>query len=53
MMSSNRLKSLVKSKSQKMNIDANTILRTVIFEFFLEKLSKSRFMKHIVIKGGF
>ncbi len=53
MISSEQLKALVKHKSKATNINSNIILRTVIFELFLEKLSKSKYRVNFIIKGGF
>jgi hypothetical protein len=39
--SSGQLKALIKSKALSLNINPNVVLRTVIFEFFLEKLALS------------
>lgn len=52
MISSEQLKALVKHKSKATNINSNIILRTVIFELFLEKLSKSKYRDNFIIKGG-
>lgn len=53
MISSDHVKALIRNKSKAMNINPNIILRMVIFEFFLEKLSKSRYKDRFIIKGGF
>ncbi len=53
MISSEQVKALIRNKSKALNINSNIILRTVIFEFFLEKLSKSTYKDKFIIKGGF
>lgn len=53
MMSSERLKALIRNKAKALNINSNIILRRVIFEFFLEKLSISKYADKFIIKGGF
>jgi len=53
MISSEQVKALIRNKSKTLNINSNIILRTVIFEFFLEKLSKSTYKDKFIIKGGF
>lgn len=53
MMSSERLKELIRNKAKALNINSNIILRRVIFEFFLEKLSISKYADKFIIKGGF
>ncbi len=53
MISSEQVKALIRNKSKISNINPNIILRTVIFEFFLEKLSKSKYRDRFIIKGGF
>jgi len=53
MTSGEQVKALVRNKSKALNLEANTILRNVIFEFFLEKLAKSKYANNFIIKGGF
>ncbi len=53
MMSCERLKGLIKKKAKALNLNSNIILRLVIFEFFLEKLSLSKYVDNFIIKGGF
>jgi predicted nucleotidyltransferase component of viral defense system len=53
MTSGEQVKALVRNKSTALKLDANIILRNVIFEFFLEKLVKSRYANRFIIKGGF
>jgi len=50
---SDKIKAFIKLKSSSKLIPVNIILRSVIFEFFLEKLALSQYSKHFVIKGGF
>ncbi len=43
MKSSEQLKALVRNKAKSTNINSNVILRNIVFEFFLEKLSLSKY----------
>lgn len=53
MISSKQVKALIRNKSKAFNLNSNIILRTVIFELFLEKLSMSAYKDKFIIKGGF
>lgn len=53
MITSQKLKTMIKRKVETSNLNHNTILRMVIFEFFLEKLSISKYSENFIIKGGF
>lgn len=53
MMNSASIKNSIHHISIKTGVNPNIILRHIIFDFFLEKLEKSRYRKHYVIKGGF
>lgn len=53
MMSCEQLKALIRNKAKTLNLNSNIILRLVIFEFFLEKLSLSKYVDKFIIKGGF
>lgn len=53
MITSQQIKALVRKKSKLLNLNANIILRAVIFELFLEKLSKSPYKDKFIVKGGF
>lgn len=53
MMNSASVKNKIHHISIKTGVNPNMILRHIIFDFFLEKLEKSRYRKHYVIKGGF
>ena len=53
MMSCDQLKALIRNKAKTLNLNSNIILRLVIFEFFLEKLSLSKYVDKFIIKGGF
>jgi len=53
MISSEQVKALIRNKSKALKINSNIILRTFIFELFLEKLSKSTYKDKFIIKGGF
>jgi predicted nucleotidyltransferase component of viral defense system len=50
---SDKIKAFIKLKSSSNLIPVNIILRSIIFEFFLEKLALSHYSKHFVLKGGF
>lgn len=52
-MNSTRLKELLKNKSKEKNIDFNTLLRTYIYERFIERLSVSEYKDNFILKGGF
>jgi predicted nucleotidyltransferase component of viral defense system len=51
--SSEHVKALIRNRAKASKINSNIILRIVIFEFFLEKLSKSTYKDRFIIKGGF
>jgi hypothetical protein len=53
MISSEQVKALTRNKAKALNVNPNIVLRTVIFEFFLEKLAKSKYKDRFIIKGGF
>ena len=53
MINSSQIKKRVNDISIKTGINPNIVLRHIIFEFFLEKLEKSKYCQHYVIKGGF
>lgn len=53
MMSCDQLKALIRNKAKTLNLNSNIILRLVVFEFFLEKLSLSKYVDKFIIKGGF
>ncbi len=53
MITSDKIKAFIKLKSSSNLIPVNIILRSIIFEFFLEKLALSHYSKHFVLKGGF
>jgi predicted nucleotidyltransferase component of viral defense system len=53
MISSEQVKALIRNKAKALNVNPNIVLRTVIFEFFLEKLAKSKYKDRFIIKGGF
>ena len=52
-MNSTRLKELLKNKSKERNIDFNTLLRTYMYERFIERLSVSEHKDNFILKGGF
>jgi predicted nucleotidyltransferase component of viral defense system len=53
MISSEQVKALIRNKSKTFNVNPNILLRTVIFDFFLEKLANSKYKDKFIIKGGF
>lgn len=53
MISSEVVKARIRHISKDLNLQSNIVLRTVIFEFFLEKLSLSKYKDTCIIKGGF
>lgn len=53
MISIEQLKAHIRNKSRSLNVNPNIILRNVIFDFFLEKLGKSKYADKFIIKGGF
>jgi hypothetical protein len=53
MISIEQLKAHIRNKSRSFNVNPNIILRNVIFDFFLEKLGKSKYADRFIIKGGF
>ena len=53
MISIEQVKALIRNKAKALNVNPNIVLRTVIFEFFLEKLAKSKYKDRFIIKGGF
>jgi predicted nucleotidyltransferase component of viral defense system len=53
MKSSDQLKIYIRKKTNELGIGSNLILRHAIFDFFLEKLSLSKYNHNFIIKGGF
>lgn len=52
MINSSSLKSKIKNISKNRNLSASEVLQMYLFERFLERLSKSKYINHFVIKGG-
>lgn len=53
MMTSPQLKQRIRSIAKNKNVDSNVLLKLCLFDFFLEKLSFSVYVNHMIIKGGF
>ncbi|MDR0587610.1 MAG: nucleotidyl transferase AbiEii/AbiGii toxin family protein [Burkholderiales bacterium] len=52
MNTSTRLKALLRNRSDKANTKAEILLRTYLFERFLERVSVSNYKQHFILKGG-
>lgn len=52
-MNSMQLKDNLKNISKEKNVDFNTLLRLYMYDRFLERLSKSKYRNHFILKGGF
>ena len=52
MMTPEQLKGRIRNFAKEKNIHAQEVLQSFMFERFLERLSKSEFKNHFVIKGG-
>lgn len=52
-MNSMQLKAKIKNISKEKNIDFNTLLRLYMYDRFLERLSKSKYIDNFILKGGF
>jgi predicted nucleotidyltransferase component of viral defense system len=50
--SSTQLKALIRNLSQKLNIEAEVLLRNYMFERFLERVSVSSYKHNFILKGG-
>ncbi len=48
-----QLNALIKNQAQIANLSPSTVLRMVLFDLFLEKLSLSTFQPYFILKGGF
>lgn len=48
-----QLNALIRNESLKRNVKPHILLRWYLFERFLERLSKSCFRRHFIIKGGY
>jgi predicted nucleotidyltransferase component of viral defense system len=47
-----QLKALIRNISKTKNINAQVLLRNYMFERFLERISKSKYSKNFILKGG-
>lgn len=52
-MNSRGLKDRLKNISKEKNVDFNTLLRLYMYDRFIERLSKSKYMNNFILKGGF
>ncbi len=52
-MNSMQLKAKIKNISKEKNTDFNTLLRLYMYDRFLERLSKSKYIDNFILKGGF
>jgi predicted nucleotidyltransferase component of viral defense system len=52
MMTPEQLKGRIRNFAKEKNIHAQEVLQSYMFERFLERLSKSKYKNHFVIKGG-
>ena len=52
-MNSLQLKDQLKNISRNKKVDFNSLLRLYMYDRFLERLSKSKYRDHFVLKGGF
>ena len=48
-----QLKAKIKNISKEKNTDFNTLLRLYMYDRFLERLSKSKYIDNFILKGGF
>ncbi len=52
-MNSMQLKDKIRNISKEKNVDFNTLFRLYMYDRFLERLSRSKYRDHFVLKGGF
>lgn len=52
MKTSEQIKGAIKNISKKTGANPNSLLQMCLFEGILEKLSKSKYSKNIILKGG-
>ena len=52
MKTSEQIKGAIRNISKKTGINANSLLQMCLFEGILEKISKSKYKNHIILKGG-
>ena len=48
-----QLNALIRNKAIILEVEASVVLRMVLFDFFLEKLSSSNYHQNFILKGGF
>lgn len=53
MIANSVIKHTIRSMSRTLNINSNILLRNIVFDLFLEKLSLSSYVNYFIIKGGF
>lgn len=52
MKTSEQIKGAIRNISKKTGVNANSLLQICLFEGILEKISKSKYKNHIILKGG-
>lgn len=52
MKTSEQIKGAIRNISKKTGVNANSLLQMCLFEGLLEKISKSKYKNHIILKGG-
>lgn len=52
-MNIDKLKQLIRSKSKAYNLDTELMYRNYMFERFIERISRSKYKEHLIIKGGY
>ena len=52
MKTSEQIKGAIRNITKKTGVNANSLLQMCLFEGILEKLSKSKYKKYIILKGG-
>ena len=52
MKTSEQIKGAIRNISKKTGVNANSLLQMCLFEGILEKISKSKYKNHIILKGG-
>ena len=52
MKTSEQIKGAIRNISKKIGVNANSLLQMCLFEGILEKISKSKYKNHIILKGG-
>ena len=52
MKTSEQIKGAIRNITKKTGVNANSLLQMCLFEGILEKISKSKYKNHIILKGG-